>query len=147
MAKYLTDRQEIAKAINFGKYPVLTLNRQNDPLNDCCPDSDYSVGCRVRVAWDRKDKRYEGMATSGNIYIEDGKIAISNDACCLSSRFGYSDVIKMATEANTPIVHAGQTVVVVEDWPNNKVCTVRMMKISDRIDIHCMTVAHLEDIE
>lgn len=148
--KYLTDRTEIAKAINFGKYPVLTLNRENQPYKDLYEDteySDYAVGCRVRVAWDRKDPRYEGMTTHGNIYIEKGKIGISGEGACLSSSFGYTDVMKMAAEANTPIVHAGQTVVVVEEIPSKKFCTVRLMKVSDRIDIHCTTVATLNDIE
>lgn len=145
--KYLTDRKEIAKAINFGKYPVLVLNRENRPFADISPDSDYAVGCRVRVAWDHKEPRYAGMTTQGNIYIEDGKIAISNDAAVLKAEFGYHDVMTMASEANTPLVHAGQTVVVVEDYPSNPCCTVRMMKVSDRIDIHCMTVASLEDID
>ena len=145
--KYLTDRTEIAEAINFGKYPVLTLNRENRPNADICPDSDYATGCRVRVAWDRKEPRYAGMTTHGEIYIDKGKIKISGEGACLSSSFGYTDVMEMAAEANTPIVHAGQTVVVVEDFPSRKSCTVRMMKVSDRIDIHCMTVASLHDIE
>ena len=148
--KYLTDRTEIAKAINFGKYPVLTLNRENQPYKDLYEDteySDYAVGCRVRVAWDSKDPRYKGMTTHGKIYIEKGKIRISGEGACLSSIFGYTDVMEMAAEANTPIVHAGQTVVVVEEFPSKKCCTVRLMKVSDRIDIHCTTVATLNDIE
>lgn len=145
--KYLTNRTEIAEAINFGKYPVLTLNRENRPFADVKPDSDYATGCRVRVAWDRKEPRYAGMATHGNIYIENGKIRISGEGACLTNRFGYLDVMEMVSEANAPVVHAGQTVVVVEDYPSKQSCTVRMMKVSDRIDIHCMTVATLEDIE
>lgn len=75
--KYLTDRREIAEAINFGKYPVLTLNRENRPYAKERPDSDYATGCRVRVAWDHKDPRYAGMTTHGNLYIENGKLKIS----------------------------------------------------------------------
>ena len=37
--KYLTDRTEIGKAINFGKYPVLFINRENRPYPDV--GSDY----------------------------------------------------------------------------------------------------------
>lgn len=145
--RFLTDRHEIAKAINFGKYPVLTLNRENRPFADIAPDSDFAKGCRVRVAWDHKDSRYEGMTTNGNIYIEDGRIAISNDSTMIKASFGYSDIMEMANEANTPIVHRGQEVVVIEEWPSKKECRVRMMKVSDRIDIHCSTVARLEDLE
>lgn len=141
--KYLTERTEIAKAMNFGKYPVLTLNREDRPFLG----SDFCRGGRVRVAWDSDNPRYEGMTTRGSLYCENGKLCISGEGACLKDGFGYSDVIKMMTEANTPIVHKGQTVVVVEDWPSQKVCKVRMMKVSDRIDKFCSTVAELEDIE
>ena len=145
--KYLTDRTEIAMAINFDKYPVLYLNRENRPFAKDMPESDYAVGCRVRVAWDSKESRYEGMTTHGNLYIEDGRLAINREGSMLTASFGYHDVIKMQAEArNAVIVHRGQEVVVVEDWPSKKTCTVRMMKVSDRIDIHCSTVAHLEDL-
>lgn len=140
--KYLTDRQEIAKAMNFGKYPVLVLNRENHKGFE---DTDYCVGQKVKVAYD--NPRYEGMTTQGNIYLENGKIAISGDSACLTARFGYSDVMEAAEWANAPTIHKGQTVVVVEQWPSKKLCAVRMMKVSDRIDIHCITVASLEDIE
>ena len=56
--KYLTDRTEIGKAINFGKYPVLFINRENRPYPDV--GSDYSIGCKVRVAY---DNGMEGMTT------------------------------------------------------------------------------------
>jgi len=141
---YLTDRHEIAKAINFGKHPVLYLNREN---HKGFTNTDYAVGCRVRVAWDHKDPRYAGMTTHGNLYIENGRLAISSEGGCLHADFGYRDVIEMQEEARAVVVHKSQTVVVVEDWPSKKVCTVRMMKVSDWIDPHCMTVARLEDLE
>lgn len=145
--KYLTNRHEIAEAINFGKYPVLTLDRENRPYKKERPDSDYAIGCRVRVAWDHANPRYAGMTTHGALYIEGGKLKISGEGACLSASFGYSDVIEMAAEANVPIVHAGQKVVVVENWPSVKTCTVRIMKVSDRVDTQCMVAASLEDIE
>ena len=141
---YLTDRHEIAAAMNFGKYPVLTINLDNRPFED----SRYAKGCRVRVAWDHKDSRYAGMTTHGNLFLdEDGKLKIGGDGAMLKASFGYSDVMKMAAEANVPVVHKGQGVVVVMDIPSTKTCLVRMMKVSDRINIHCQTVATLEDID
>ena len=141
--KFLTERTEIAKAINFGKYPVLYINLENRKYEG----SDYAVGCRVRVAWDHKDKRYEGMTTHGNLYIENGRYGISAEGGCLHADFGYHDVIKMKDEAAAVVVHKCQEVVVVEDWPSKKQCRVRMMKVSDWIDTQCMTAARLEDLE
>ena len=141
--RYLTDRQEIAEAMNFGKYPVLTLNRENRPFED----NDFSEGCGVRLAWDRKDSRYEGMTSSGNLYRdENGKMGISGGGAHLKESFGYMDVMEMADRANWPVIHRGQEVVVVEEWPSKRECTVRLMKVSDRIDIHCVTMAVLEEL-
>lgn len=145
--KYLTDRREIAEAINFGKYPVLTLNRENRPYAKERPDSDYAIGCRVRVAWDHKDPRYARMTTHGNLYIENGKLKISGEGSFLSASFGYHDVMKMVEEANTPILHKGWRVVVVEEWPSQKKCTVRIMRVARCVDTHCMVATTLEDID
>lgn len=145
--KYLTDRQEIAEAINFGKYPVLTLNRENRPYKNERPDSDFAIGCRVRVAWDHKDPRYAGMTTHGALYIEGSKLKISSEGACLSASFGYYDVMRMAAEANVPIVHKGQKVVVIEEWPSLKKCTVRIMQVADYVDTQCMVATTLKDIE
>lgn len=144
--KYLTDRQEIAKAVNFGKYPVLTLNRENRPYKNERPESDYAIGCRVRVAWDHKDPRCAGMTTHGALYIEGGKLKISGEGACLSASFGYYDVMRMAAEANTPIVHKGQKVVVIEEWPSVKKCTVRIMQVANYVDTQCMVATSLNDI-
>ena len=140
---YMTNRQEIACAMNFGKYPVLTINLENRPFED----SNYAKGCRVRVAWDHKDRRYEGMTTHGELFLdEDGKLKISGEGSMLSASFGYHDVMKMAAEANVPVVHKGQLVVVVMEIPSTKTCVVRMMKVAPRIDIYCQVVCHLDDV-
>ena len=61
--RYLKHREQIATAINFGKYPVLRLDLSNRPAQSYAPDSDFCVGDRVRVAWDKPG--YEGMTTRG----------------------------------------------------------------------------------
>ena len=145
--RYLTDKKEIAAALNFGKYPVLTINRENNPYAVNRPDSDYAIGCRVRVAWDKADPKYAGMTTHGHLYYENGRLAISKDASIMTNSFGYEDVMEMVAEANTPVVHKGQEVVVVEEWASKRECAVRIMKVSNKIDTLCQTVATLQDIE
>ena len=140
---YLTERREIGAAMNFGKFPVLTINLENRPFED----SRYAKGCRVRVAWDHRESRYEGMTTHGELFLdENGQLKISGEGAMLSASFGYSDVMRQAAEANVPVVHKGQTVVVVMEIPSTKTCVVRVMKVSPRIDIHCQVVCHLEDV-
>ena len=56
----ISERQEIAAVMNFGKYPVLGLDMSNKPYNEY---DNFIVGSKVRVAWDRKDPRWEGMTS------------------------------------------------------------------------------------
>lgn len=143
--KLLKDRTEIAKAMNFGKYPVITIDLSNKPAKSWAPDSDYAVGDRVRVAWD--EEGYEGMTTKGNVYFEKGKFAIDQNAAVLKKDFGRIDILENASWASTTIVHAGQEVLLVIDNSEQDECKVAIMKVSDRIDINCETVAYLEELE
>ena len=142
---YITDRKEIGKAINFGKYPVLFINRENRPYPEYV--GDYSIGCKVRVAYDHGPS---GITTRGNLFFsnENGRdeLAISSKGSMLKAGFGRSDVLNAVEWAQSPVVQKGQTVVVVEDWPSENKCSVRLMKLPDRVDVHCQTVAVLQDI-
>ena len=141
--KYLTERTEIAKAMNFGKYPVLYIDMDAKKYEG----SDYCQGCRVRVHWDSPDTRYKDMYSTGNLYYCDGRFAISGDATCLSADFGRSDVITMYQQANTPMIHKGDTVVMVMDFSKSRMCKVAMMKMPDRINKFCQTLAVLTEME
>lgn len=144
--RYLVDRREIAYAMNFGKFPVLGLNRENRPMADISPESDYCTGDKCKVVWDREGARYEGMTTLGHVYMENGRYAISNSASCLSVHLGYSDVMECLEDAKAQTVHKGQQIVLVESYPSKNTCTVSVMKVSTHIDIHCMTVATIEQL-
>ena len=65
----LLEKEKMAQAMNFGKYPVLCVDLDNK-LNE---DDDYAIGCECRVAWDRDDGRYNGMTTKCTLKIVDGK--------------------------------------------------------------------------
>lgn len=145
--KYLTDRHEIAKAMNFGKHPVLYINMENRPFAELNPDSDYAVGCRVRVHWDSNKPGYQDMYSNGQIYHSGGEIKIGSEGACLKADFCREDVIAMYHLANIPMIHKGDTVVVVEDYPGKKMCKVRVMKMPDRFDRFCQTMCALEDID
>ena len=57
------------------------------------------------------------------------------------------DILEMVEWANTTLLRCGQEVIVVEDFTKQKIMKVRVMKVSDRKDIHCSTVTTLEDID
>ena len=140
--KFLTERTEIAKAMNFGKYPVLYIDVET-------PKEGYNglyTGCDVRVAWDDPNPRWKDMTCQGNLMLCEGRLTVSNNACCLKSAFGRQDVIEMQHWANTPIIHKGQTVIIVKDCPKQKTCYVEVMKVSDYIDIHCQTCCRFVEV-
>lgn len=143
--RYLKHREQIATAINFGKYPVLRLDLSNRPAQSYATDSDFCVGDRVRVAWDKPG--YEGMTTRGNVYFEGGRYAIDQGGSVLKNSFGRHDIIEDYEWSYAPLVHAGQEVVLIIDNPIEKKCAVALMRVSAHIDIHCPTVAYLEELE
>jgi hypothetical protein len=143
MKEYLKDRHEIAKALNFGKYPVLSVDLDNKPFES--NDSDFTEGCKCRVAWDRKGE-YEGMSSRCKLVIEDGKYLLTGGGACLTADFAMSDFLDLIENANKPLVHKGQIVAVAHYSRKSGVRFVRMMKVSDKMDIHCTTVTTLEPI-
>ena len=64
---------------------------------------------------------------------------------CIKADFGFSDVMRMLEDANTPILEANQEVIVVFKGSASKVCWVRKMVTSERIDTHCSTMLTIEN--
>jgi len=145
--KYLTERTEIAKAMNFGKYPVLYIDRDDRKYDRPDHPSDFCKGSKCRVDWEHENPKYKNMSARCELNYCDGRYSLMQGACCLHDSFGRQDVLEMVEWANTPMLRCGQTVIVVEDFTKQKMCKVRVMKVSDRKDIHCSTVATLEDID
>lgn len=141
MAKYLTDRHEIAMAMNFGKHPVLRINMET-------PKAGYDTlyyGDQVEVM--TPTHGYPDSRERGNLYYCEGRFSISSNAAFLDSSFGYRDVIESLEWAQAPKLHAGETVVVIEDWPIARRCAVHMMKLPDRISKFTTPCCTLEEID
>lgn len=83
----------------------------------------------------------------GKLMYCEGKLEIGGSGSVLTSCFGYSDVMQMAQNANAPIVKANQEVIVIQEYPSKKQCSVRLMKVDSKIDTHCTTMAKLNDID
>lgn len=145
--KYLTERTEIAEAMNFGKYPVLYIDRDNRPYDKPERPSDFCTGSKCRVAWEHESPRYKGMSARCDLNYCDGRYSLMQGGCCLHDSFGRHDILEMVEWANTPLLRCGQEVIVVEDFTKQKIMKVRVMKVSDHKDIHCSTVTILEDID
>ena len=91
--EYIKDRQEIAKAINFGRYPVVYV----EDITACRTDYGWRLG-KVKIA------SWKGWYYHADIYIysDEQKIVTTSYGACLSSRFGWCDVAEMAKNAAAP---------------------------------------------
>ncbi len=145
--KFLTDRQEIAMAMNFDKYPVLYIDRDTKPYDKPERPCDFCKGSKCKLDWEHKDPRYAGMTARCELQYSEGRYSLSQGGCCLHNDFGRHDVLEMVEWARVPTLRCGQIVIVVEDFTQQKLCKVRVMKVSDKKDIHCQTVAKLEDVD
>lgn len=137
---YLTDRQQIAKAMNFGKYPVLYINRET-------PKQGYDglyEGDAVKTA--TPSSNYPDSHERGNLIFADGKYEITGIGSCLHSDFGRSDVLESYQWAKAQTVHRGDHVVIVEDYPKIGMVKVHVMRVS-HVTKFCQTAATLKEVD
>lgn len=138
----ITERHEMAIVMNFGKYPVLGLELNNKDYS-----KDFIVGSKVRVAWDRKDPKWEGMTSRCELMVENGKYGLYSDGCCLTDRYTVEDFVNDIENASTPLVHRGQIIAVAHYSRENNAKLLKMMRVSERIDTQCMMVASLKELD
>jgi len=160
MATFLTDRKEIAKAINLDKLPVITfdLTKPMEGYNDCYEGSkitiegahkgryaDLPTHCTPHIWGDE----LEGVEVLAPWHCK--RIALSPRTIGISDSFGLRDVEEMIMWSNTPKVHAEDKVVVffktIHPETKKDVGYLRLMKVGKRIDPFCMTATYLVDIE
>ena len=127
--KYLTDRQEIAQAMNFGKYPVIRIDVET-PVRDGVLQGDA-----VKVA--APNDRYPDNYICGHVmkFDDDDRYVI------------MPENVRMLGYAKAPMLHAGEVVVLIEDAPKLKTARVRMMRVSDSIQDFVFPTCYLEDLE
>ncbi len=138
--KYITDRRDIAQAMNFGRFPVVRIN-----LETCCHGyDDFYKGDLVKVM--TPSKRYPHAYRTGKLYYSEGRFGVLTDSTCLHDCFGYSDVMEQLEIAQAPVLHAGETVILIEDYPCIRVCRVRIMRVSDHVEPNVYPCATLQDV-
>ena len=65
----------------------------------------------------------------------------------LDSSFGYGDVIEILEWAQAPVIHAGETVIVIEDFPKARTCRVHKMRVSRLNGRFTYPTCYLEETE
>ena len=140
--KLLMNRQDIAKAMNFGKYPVLRI--------DLADTDDYGLkGCKVRID--------NGTFRTGEPYIIKAQLRVYRDAkklttfsggACLSASFTYYDYVEMAENAMAPLIHPDEDVVVaVYDSKHNIPLAPFIIHTGKRVSSECISPLEFEDAD
>ena len=107
--KEIRSREEYAKAVNFGKYPVLMID-----MNQKGFMGEIFTGGKVRVDF--------GHFRDGERYLDDGefkyykkenKFYVASYGVMLTKELSYEDAIEDAEYGNSPIIDEGDEVVIV----------------------------------
>ena len=152
--KWLTDRKEIAKAINIDRLPVITMNiaKCMDGFEDCYEGSrialegahsgryaDLLTYCTARMYGDEKgNERHDAPWTYKRIHL-------TPRTSYLTSDFSLRDIDEMVMWRNAPLAKANDKVIVY--FRGEKNGYLRVMKIGARIEPFCTTAVMLEDID
>lgn len=140
--KRLTERTEIATAINYRKYPVIKI--------DLAEWDDYGIkGAKVLIdnGCFKSGEPYYIRATI-RAYTEERVLEFCQGATCLHAGFGYSDIRDMLDYANVPIVKADQEILICPINSNlRKAYAPIVLRTGKRIDANCTTPLTLEKYE
>lgn len=140
--KLLTERKELAQAINFGRYPVLYI--------DLADTDDYGLkGCRVRID--------AGTFRTGDPYIIDATLRVYNDekklttfssGSCLHADFTYHDYKEMVDNAVAPLIHPDEDVVVaVYDSKDRRCFAAMLVHTADHVSRGCTCPLAFEPVD
>lgn len=141
--KTITNRTEIAKALNFGKYPVLVIDKANTITlgDEVCG---YR-GSKVRVAWNYQGETYYSQCEL-NWYGDTKKLSITQGCVCISNSFGSSDILEMVEYANAPILDRDmEFVLIVKDSRSGSVAYPILMRTSNYKNLNCTSVLVIDE--
>lgn len=142
--KYLTERKQIAQAMNFGRYPVLRIDLETPQQgwDDCF------AGDKVMVDAGSSEGRGDYVRCQLHKFGDEPKrYTVMPEPLFLDSSFGYTDVKEMLTWAQAPVIRPEETVIVIEDFPKKKICRVHKMKVSKCNGKFVYPTCYLEEIE
>lgn len=140
--KLIKDRQELAQAMNFGKYPVLNI--------DLADSDDYGLkGCKVRIdAGTFKDGTPYIITATLRVYRDECKLTTSADPCGLHADFNYFDYANMVKNAQAPLIKPDQDVVVaVYDSKAKQAFAAILVHTDSKVSKHCCTPIRFEDVD
>lgn len=134
--KRLTERTEIARAMNFGEYPVIKI--------DLADRDDYGIkGTKVRI--DFGAGRF--IRATMRAYSDDKVLTLVQGPTCLTAEVTYRDYLEMADYAVAPIIKPDQEIVIfLYDSEKGEVHAPAIIKTGERINTFCITPMELESL-
>lgn len=134
--KTLKERTEIAKAINFHKYPVIKI--------DLADRDEYGVkGTKVNIDFGGEYFIHAKIRS----YSDTKYLQTSQGATMLSATVSYDDYMEMVEYANAPIIKADQEILIVMiNSERKEIYEPVIIKTGKRIDKHCSTPLTLEKL-
>lgn len=115
----LTDRKEMAQALNFGKYKVLTYN------------VDTEKGSTAKVEQQTRQygiRQRPGTLHRGKITADDGIFYLLNHSTIMKKTFNVYDWLETAENASSPVIYEGDEVAILVYSEDLDVASVRLVK-------------------
>ena len=143
MMKITNDRYEIAKLLNFNKYPVLNLDLAKDKIIN---SDNIFRGCYEgqKVRFEYFTHNGEKQLWHGNLaYFYDSGLCVLSDSAVITKDFGYHDIEKDLEKANAPIIRENSECVVVIHDSEKRLAMVCLTTIKS-INRFCMTAYQFE---
>lgn len=139
--KSLTQRQEIAEAINFGKYPVLDI--------DLSKSDEYGLkGCTVRIDMGKFNDGEPWLEKAEfRAYGDEKKLTFSAFACCLDANMSYYGLMDDVKTAQAPIVKPDSEICVVIHDSKVKVVYAVYIIQTGKVNRHCQTPIMVEKVD
>ena len=140
--KLLKDRQELAMAINFGKYPVLKV--------DLADTDEYGLkGCMVRIdAGTFRTGEPHFIEARLRVFRDEKRLTTTSGATVLKDAFTYYDYVHMVERAQAPLIHPGEEVVVaVYDSRTKNAFAAMLIRTGKSVRKFCSTPLDFEDVD
>lgn len=138
--KRITDKSEIAAAINFKKHPVITI--------DLAKTDDYGIaGAPVNIdnGFFRTGEPYFIHATL-RAFNDEKTLTFNAGGAMLSSSFSYSDMEHILVYSNAPVVKPDQDILVcmIDSFKRQDYAPL-VLHTGKYISPHCITPLDLEE--
>lgn len=139
--KVLAERPEIARAMNFGKYPVLEID-----IAKCDEYGLVGSKCRIDMGYFNDGEKWYERATL-RVFRDENKISFHSHGYCLSAEHGYHDYIEDLAFAKAPIVKPdSEMLIFMHDSNEKQVYCPRVVK-TGKITKHCISPIVVEDVD